>query len=313
MPHHFETCDFDELAEHWNSFYPPTYRVDGALIRQNTIDCPVFDWGASKVVRDGDNVIGFAIVKKSPSPKLWKGSDSDQFHLSAIAFKDADVGVDILSDVKKLLRHRGASHLVFGQDARHFFPGCPVEFSSLKDFLTIEGFEPGGDAFDVERDLSDYVNPAPLKRSGELRPIKVEELRDLEAFFEREFPGRWKQNTMEKVAADGPDSVVALFVAGKIEGFALIQKWEDSLAIGGAVWRIDLGERWSALGPIGVSRRLRGEGYGGALLGAALQRLHELGAGRCIIDWTGLVDFYGKHGFRTSRTYRSFKLNLEAD
>jgi hypothetical protein len=43
-----------------------------------------------------------------------------------------------------------------------------------------------------------------------------------------------------------------------------------------------------------------------------LEHLRDHGARRTIIDWTGLVDFYGKHGFEVTRTYNYMTLDLES-
>jgi predicted N-acetyltransferase YhbS len=55
---------------------------------------------------------------------------------------------------------------------------------------------------------------------------------------------------------------------------------------------------------------VRGEGWGGALLSAGLLELKARGTNQCIIDWTTLGEFYGKHGFEKSRLYRSAKLTI---
>ena len=60
----------------------------------------------------------------------------------------------------------------------------------------------------------------------------------------------------------------------------------------------------AGLGPIGVSEHVRGQGLGGRLLAASLHELAQGGARTCVIDWTSLVDFYGKFGFRPVRAYR---------
>jgi predicted N-acetyltransferase YhbS len=60
---------------------------------------------------------------------------------------------------------------------------------------------------------------------------------------------------------------------------------------------------WGQLGPIGVSKDVRGKGYGGALLDAGLGYLRDQGVRGCVIDWTDLVDFYGKFGFKPYREY----------
>jgi predicted N-acetyltransferase YhbS len=52
-----------------------------------------------------------------------------------------------------------------------------------------------------------------------------------------------------------------------------------------------------------VSQERRGSGYGGALLDTGLSRLRDAGVAGCVIDWTTLLDFYGKFGFKPFRQY----------
>lgn len=308
----FRDIDFDLVTRFWNEFHPERYRIDSELLRKNTVESPTFDWGASYVEQADGETLGLAIVKKSPHG-LYSGPDQDVAHLSAIAYREPNYGIDLLAEVKRILRDRGYRTLVFGQDSRHFFPGCPTDATSLCDFLMVEGFQPGeGTTFDLERDLSDYVNPYSAPEGDELRIVTEQDLPELEVFFRREFPGRWRYDVMSKVAADGPGCVFGLFHGEQVDGFALIQDSSQSLPISGAVWRADLGPDWGALGPIGVSRSLRGKGSGHALLGAALTELKNRGARRTIIDWTTLGDFYGRHGFEPTRHYRSWSLKLEA-
>lgn len=309
MKRSFRDADFERLAEFWNKFAPDRYRIDADLLRLKTVKCPVFDWGASTIEEADGEILGFASVKKSAA-QIYKGPDKDHYNLSMIAYCDPQFGVDLLSDVKRVLRDRGAAKLTFGTDSGHFFPGCPDDFRPLYDFLTIEGFVDGGECVDLERDMPDYRNPYSIPEDAEYRPVEKKDLGRLVAFLEREFPGRWRYDVMSKVEVEGPDCCFALFRNDQIDGFALIQDWNDKEPTGGAVWRADLGEKWGSLGPIGTSESLRGKGYGHALLGEALCQLRDRGVKRCIIDWTGLADFYGKHGFETTRRYRYMTLTL---
>ena len=47
MKRSFQDADFGRLAEFWNGFAPEKYALTGEQIRLNTVDSPVFDWGAS--------------------------------------------------------------------------------------------------------------------------------------------------------------------------------------------------------------------------------------------------------------------------
>lgn len=308
----FRDADFAELAEVWNAFYPAAYRIDADMLRQNSVESPVFDWGASLIQRThSGEVIGFTVVKRSAAPSLWRrGANADVEHLSAVAFRDPQAGIDLLAEAKGILRDRGIVSLTFGSDAHHFFPGCPAEAHNLCAFLMVEGFEAGGEVVDLERDLTDYEPPRPLPTAkfGRLSEADREELED---FLNREFPGRWHHDVMEKVAAEGIASCVhGVWAGGDLVGFAMVQDSSCRKPVNGAVWRASLGPKFGALGPIGVAGAARGEGFGHGLLAAALLSLKERGVERCIIDWTGLIDFYGAHGFVPTRRYRESTLSL---
>lgn len=124
-------------------------------------------------------------------------------------------------------------------------------------------------------------------------------------FLDREFPGRWPYDVRRKAKAEnGLDFVLGMFDGPECIGFAVIQKdGSDNLPIGGAVWQASLGSKWGALGPIGVAKKVRGQGLGDALLTRSLDMLKRLGVRRCIIDWTAIPEFYERHGFEISRTY----------
>ena len=309
MKHSFRTADFDRLATFWNDFAPDRYALDAELIRRKTVECPVFDWGASCIEDADGEILAFASIKQSAS-SLYKGPDQDVAHLSLLAFADPSYGIDILSSVKQTLRNRGFVRLAFGQDSSHFFPGCPTDFPALSNLLMVEGFGQGGEVVDLERDLADYVNPCAIPGDGQFRPLESTDRANLAEFLDREFPGRWKHDVLSKFDLEGPSCVFGLFRDVEIDGFALIQTASDKAPTGGAVWRNDLGENWGSLGPIGVSASLRGRGYGHALLGCALTELRNRGARQSIIDWTGLVDFYGRHGFEPTRRYHEMSLLL---
>ena len=305
-------ADHDKILELWNQFHPERYRIDADILRINTVDADTFDWGTSLVDVDFDGDIrAFISIKKAPA-KHHKVGDPDAVHLSAIAFTDATHAIDLMSDAKKTLRQRGVSSILFGMDSRHFWPGVPTDFPSLNNFLTIEGFDLSGEYFDVERDISNYQPPRPMPTENvEFRVLTSNDQRSLERFFDREFPGRWRYDIFWKIEREGNyDGLVGLFHKGDIHGFASIQGPGTQFPIGGAVWRNDLGENWGALGPIGVSQQVRGEGWGGALLSAGLLELKARGTNQCIIDWTTLGEFYCKHGFEKSRLYRSAKLTI---
>lgn len=306
-------ADPEKVLALWNQFHPERYRIDMDILRLNTVESDSFDWGASVVDIDFDNEVrAFVIIKKAPF-KHHKVADPDAMHLSGIGFVDPTYGVDVLSEAKHLLRQRGNTSLLFGMDSRHFWPGLPADFKKLNDFLMIEGFSISGEFFDLERDLSDYQPPKPLPTEGvEFRLLTPEDHPSLVRFFDREFPERWRYDMMWKLENEQSYAgLMGLIYQEEVHGFASLQDSNSKFPIGGAIWRNDLGENWGALGPIGVSNAVRGFGWGGALLSAGLLELKSRGVRQCIIDWTTLGDFYGKHGFEITRNYRSARLKIE--
>lgn len=311
MTKDWRSVSVDSLLARWEEFYPQRYWVSAETFSTNTIDSPLFDWGASLVMPDQEGgILGFVSFKK-PATRFHKVADPDAIHLNAIAFTEPSVGVDLMGEAKRMLRDRGVSRIIFGTDSRHFFPGVPTDFQALIDFLTVEGFEISGNQVDLEHDLANYELPKPLPTDVEFRPLSAGDHDSLMSFLESEFPGRWKYDVAWKIEKEGRyDGIFGLIHDRRVKGFAVLQDGRDKFPIGGAVWNRDLGENWGSLGPIGVAASTRGSGWGGALLGAGLMHLKNKGCRRTIIDWTTLVEFYGKHGFEVTRTYQSARLDL---
>ncbi|MDX2065562.1 MAG: GNAT family N-acetyltransferase [Fimbriimonadaceae bacterium] len=309
MRRSFVNADFDRMAELWNEVYPAAYAITPELLRAKTVDCPRFDWGASSMVYRDAQVIAFMAIKKSAAP-LYRVSDADQYHLHSLAYREPSAAGELLADARRMLRDRGGSRLVFGQDAAHLFPGCPTDCAKLREFLEIEGFIAGTEVVDLERDLADFRLTAEFAPGDIGRPLVAADAPELDEFLAREFPGRWHYDVQRTFESEGPDYVYGLFAGTRLIGFAVIQDSRVRVPMGGAVWHVALGPNWGSLGPIGVARDARGHGRGLTLLTAALGELRQRGARQTIIDWTTLVEFYGKVGFSVTRRYVPMTLGL---
>lgn len=247
----------------------------------------------------------------------WQGSDASRGHVSLwVSGRPSSSWADQLEEVPKMARSLGWSKVAFGSDPDHLLPGVPAQVSNLRSALERVGFKETGACFDLVRDLSDYSIPSEcltvLSDSGAaVRPCDVSDIPGLDDFFQREFPGRWRHDVMRKITVDRePGQVFLLTVEDQIEGFAMTQQEGCVRPVAGAVWREGLGRDWGALGPIGVSRSVRGRGLGNALLASSLSHLQKRGARRTVIDWTTLGDFYGAHGFIVTKRYIHMTLDL---
>ena len=297
------------LVEVWNSCLPSRFAIDEGLFVRLGRDDPNYLQGSSLVLLDGDEVLAFVEMKSSPS-LLYSVADPNLVHIHSLGFRNISDGVELLQTALEGLE---GSSIAFGTDNGHFWPGVPVEWREGFRVLEAVGFKPyGGEAVDVEADLGSLALNLEVLNvlDGDGVEFRRGGLADFNAanrFLEREFPGRWHFDVMCKMGSE-PRDVLLLWMGEEVEGFAFTQSWKSTPSpIAGCVWCHDLGDCWGGLGPIGVSKSVRGQGFGGAVLVGALRALQESGVRRCAIDWTTLVDFYGKYGFKVSRRYQGMR------
>lgn len=307
-----EHLDFSVLHEFYLRTVPERYHVRQSLLESHFQRTPLLNLDASRWATFTHQLVGAALIKFSAS-RLYPGPEPLQAHLGLLVFKDYAAAQELWDAVEPVLRASGIQKVIFGQENLHLFPGAPKDWPELGHALEKLGFAPAEtEQFDLERDLADYVLPesCALGEGIVVRPCAADDLTELTRFFDEEFPGRWKYDSLQKWQIEGPQTIMGLFENGRCEGFALIQSDGCQLPIGGAVWNQDLGANWGSLGPIGVSKGVRGRGLGDALLAHSLVELKTRGARKTIIDWTTLGVFYGRHGFEISRRYTTYTKDL---
>jgi predicted N-acetyltransferase YhbS len=159
-------------------------------------------------------------------------------------------------------------------------------------------------AWDVASNLAAYTPPPTVREvAGSVRPAQADDYDAVLAFLRREFPGRWRYEFEQLVAAGARIAdYMVLWTDRGVDGCCLLT-FEDSYRPIDRFYPYRLPRPWGQLGSIGVSEDLRGQGFGAALLDAGLRRLHNNGVNGCVIDWTGIVDFYAKFGFAPYRSY----------
>jgi GNAT superfamily N-acetyltransferase len=201
------------------------------------------------------------------------------------------------------LRESGVRRVILGGSFHHVMPGVPVALPGAVAFVEKRGYALGGTVWDVRRDLG--VGPAlptvPAEPGVVFGPCEPGRVAALNAFLETAFPGRWARDVRQFLASGGdPGTVMTLDVDGAIEGFA----WLHPPGSSGALRWAGFAPEVAALGPIGVSEAVRGRGLGLGLLAAGLGWLAAEGARDTVIDWTTLLEFYGRVGFEPWLAYR---------
>lgn len=237
------------------------------------------------------------------------------------AWQGQGVGSQLMARAEGWLADQGCAQARLGGSVPPFVPGLPLGLDQA-DFFPKRGYASppgGGEVWDVARDLADYPQgvtarlPAPSAafRFALAGPGDEDALRD---FLAREFPDRWLLEyelflaAQAEAAQPGMDGYLLLWRRdgdgpGGVDGFCRL-RWEGCGEPLDRFYLHGLPQPWGQLGPIGVGEASRGQGMGGALLHAGLERLRDLGTRGCVIDWTDLVGFYAKFGFSPWRGYR---------
>ncbi len=222
-------------------------------------------------------------------------------------FQRRGLGAALLGWGEDWLRGQRCARARLGGSLRPFAAGYPVQLHG-EGFFSERGFgaRAGGElVWDVARDLGDYQVRYPTAEAPQpiIRPARPGEENDVLAFFERAFPGRWRFKFQEFLRMGGDiANWIILRTERGVDGFARVT-FEDSVQPLERFYPYRLPRPWGQLGPIGVSADVRGKSYGGRLLDAGLVHLRDHGVRGCVIDWTGLLEFYGKFGFKPYRQY----------
>ncbi len=255
--------------------------------------------------------VGFVLASALPGDRAT--SPPEVGWIDAIAVlpnaQRQGIGGELLAWAENRLREQGCTAARLGGSLCPFVAGYPTELGN-EDFFSRRGYEPRAGSeqvWDVARDPSDYGTTRRLP-GVTIRPAGTGDENTLDEntlleFFRREFPNRWRFEYEEFLRRGGRISDwIVLFSERGVDGFARLTL-EDSIQPLERFYPQRLPRPWAQLGPIGVSAHLRGRGYGRALLDASLVHLRERGVRGCVIDWTDLIDFYARFGFKPYRKY----------
>jgi GNAT superfamily N-acetyltransferase len=316
----FDPARIGEVVALWNAAAGRSFPLREALFRQNTVLDPHFDPGGAALACDPatGRVLGCGIAKVARVPLGSDGLRPDRGWLSFVAVHPSHqrrgIGAALVRAGEVFLRAKERPAVTLGSDPAHFFPGVPDD-TGAPGFFEALGYSLRGEAYDLHRSLRGYRTPeavtVALRDSPEtdVRPLARGEASALLAFLDATFPGRWRYTVAQFLAAGGPiGDIMGVVHRGTVAGFALLFHPESRWIGPSIAWAPEAAEaaaaRTGGLGPMGVAPALRGRGLGLALLDRAMGYLASRGVEQMVVDWTILLDFYGKLGFTPCRRYR---------
>jgi GNAT superfamily N-acetyltransferase len=292
------------MVQLWNANFGEDLSISERLVEYNTRPLPHAEQTGRFVVQDGVPVAFILTSMVHDEPEL---NSAGEGWVDALAVdptvRSSNYGSMLLEWAEQWLFERGCEFARLGGSLRPFAPGIPVALG-LTDFFMQRGYSVQYTTYDVAANLAHYSTPecvhevpaaAPPAQPGQ-EPLIID-------FLRREFGGRWRYDAETLFAAhERVSDFMLLWTDNGIEGCCLLT-FEDSLRPIERYYPYRLPRPWGHVGSIGIAAARRGQGFGAYMLDAALRRLHDNGINGCIIDWTMLLDFYGKFGFAPYREY----------
>jgi len=299
----FTASHQDDALAIWNAALPPEFPLTERFLAYNLNPCTGESLAGQLAIQNGE-AVGFILASATEtSPLGW---------VSALAVQPStqrqEIGSKLLQWAEGWLKEHGCQRVRIGGNLRPFLPGLPVARQAYLPFFEKQGYRSPASQpyeYDLARSLTDYQPIYPPPAQAELLPLQPGQEPALLDFLAREYPGRWEFEAREFVKNGGRSSdFLLLWVQGQVEGFCRLTLQDSERPIE-RFYPQRLPQPWGQFGPLGLSKAARGQGLGGYLIDAAAVHLQSLGVAGCVIDWTTLVELYGKFGFSVYNQYQS--------
>ncbi len=308
----FTPAYMNHVIRIWNSASHADYQINQRFLSYNMIPCSG-EAIEGRVAVQHDEVVGFVFacaVIDDPTKTLgWVSLLA--VHLSV---QGQGIGSDLLTWAEGWLKQQGCKRIRIGGNLRPFLPGVPYVMRENVAFFERHAYQGSFDQpyeYDIARSLKDYQPLYPKPAHANLTPMQAGEEHLLVDFLQREYPGRWEFEAREFVKNRGRSSdFLLLRVHEEVQGFCRLTLSDSERPIE-RFYPQRLPQPWGQYGPLGLSRSVRGQGLGGYLIDAAAIHLRSLGVDGCVIDWTSLVELYGKFGFTVYNQYVSLFKNIK--
>lgn len=278
------------------------YRIGENELNQKLFYDRDFCKNASFVVTEqkSDRVVGFVGTKTSKLEE-YKGVAWISMLIVDIGVREMGLGSLMMDRVVSSLKDLGIYIIYLGQDFHYFFSGIPEPDFAKKNFFIKHGFNLSLEShYDLvarikdNNEIDEFIENNNFDEFS-ISTYKKEDFAQMMEFLEREFSGRWFLEFKKEIEENKNHSKIILLSKDReIVGYCLIYSEKNIY-----------GEKtgYGGLGPIGISRDIRGRGVGSYLLAKSLCELRKDGVSIANIDWTILTGFYGKFGFKKYREY----------
>lgn len=303
-----------QIVNLWNRELGADFPMRETLFVQNSIYDPnVLQSGSNVVVNDQDQIVGFVITKCVQDKKetlLNQEVGWIQTLLVDSRFRKNGIGSVLLEKAEKALQKQGCKTMFLGRDPAHYFPGIPLEYEDTKMWFEKRNYHAAEVASDLIKvykpdEKFDFIKPKDI----EVSLIKNKD--ELLSFLHRCFPGRWEYEAKRYFNNGGTGREFVVFrKENKIIGFCRINDFKSPIIGPNIYWAPLFNEGVGGVGPLGIDKNERKNGYGLAIVKAGISFLRERQMNTIIIDWTGLLDFYKKIDYKVWKQYQQYSKQI---
>ncbi|MEH7113813.1 GNAT family N-acetyltransferase [Neobacillus niacini] len=305
-----------ELVSLWNSEIGMQFPIRKELFIQNSFeDKNILQAGSLIAVNDENQVIGFVVSKcwqENLDVRMNPEIGWIQVLLVKSSYRCKGIGSALLVKAEQALKERNIKTVHMGRDPWHYFPGIPKTSEKVINWFTQRNYVSGYIEYDLIHHYQNQPNRFnPSKYDVQFSLLTIEEKQEFLSFLQRCFPGRWEYESIHYFQRGGTGrEFVIIKKDGEIIGFCRINDLKSPYIAQNVYWAPLVNEPLGGIGPLGIDPRERKNGYGLAIVEAGISYLRDRNIHSIVIDWTGLVTFYGKLGFKVWKEYQQLSKDL---
>ncbi|MDR6553068.1 GNAT family N-acetyltransferase [Paenibacillus qinlingensis] len=314
-----EASHLSEILALWNKELSDLFPMRLRLLQQNIVEDQLWlregSWVA--VEQSSGRVVGFAVAKIASAATEGFGIPRDLGWIHALmvdgSYRRSGIGTALLRKAEEALLNAGAKRVMLGNDLhRRLFPGIPAQLEETRQWFEKRTYTFKEISYDLMNDYGDdQVVTLPTVHEATFRLANPSDREALTAFMHRCFPGKWDYQHRNYWERGGTGrEFVLLERDDAIIGFCRMNDAESPLLAQNIYWSGLFEGELGGLGPLGIDESFRGHKYGISIVQAAIHYLLQRGVRNVVIDTTPFVDFYGKLGYQTWKSYARYAKDL---
>lgn len=304
----FAENDSQSIARIWNRAAGTDWPLTADLLLKGAAAPMPTQTALRLVATNGEEAVGFLFTQVN---RRDDGSLGGNIQIMAVDpdYQRRGIGAALLDEALAQMRTEGVTRVQIGGLYPRLFPGVPETMTATRAFFEARGwtFSPTIEVDLVgdvrEYALSEYLIDKMRAESITLEPARTQDVSAVLALNQREFAGWAKSYEHVARLGDYADFMIARHPERGVVGSLIMTSPFSHPTRSETCWRLILGDDMGSMGEVGVAKSERGRGIGLALVAWGAAELRRRGAGKCIIGWTTLTDFYNKVGFAVWRRY----------